>query len=237
MPYNYWSLAYPQLHASNPQNPGSVSPPTPVFQYPDQTPSSLSSMFIVYHKPPQVATKETVLVPQSSPKLNIQCKGEGLMEHPHDCSKFIRCKLNLARKVFTYEERSCADGLSWDKDLETCNFSRYTGCTSVHKASPSSSIDIKPDHHHQSPSKHQLHYISTSNPLFGQGSGSVFQPTPAFAGSPMGGHFNQYFPGSIFAGHVKPHISSVKPVEHVDSTSDSFDDYHMHVSFSNSHSL
>lgn len=64
------------------------------------------------------------------------CKGEGIVRHPDDCLKFIRCRLSLRHHVYFYEERTCPRGLAFDPELETCNYQgKVVTCSPFHSAS------------------------------------------------------------------------------------------------------
>ncbi|XP_034126734.1 serine-rich adhesin for platelets isoform X2 [Drosophila guanche] len=58
--------------------------------------------------------------PTSSPNTDGQCRAEGFMADPNNCSKFYRCVSN-GKGGFTQIPFQCGAGTVWDQDLQTCN--------------------------------------------------------------------------------------------------------------------
>lgn len=78
--------------------------------------------------------------PSSSNRYPNICKGEGIIRHPDDCLKFIRCRLSLRHQVYYYDVRSCPQGLAFDPELESCNYqANVTACASEPELAASSS--------------------------------------------------------------------------------------------------
>ena len=114
-----------------------------------------NSWFLVYYKPKQL--KNGVEQPESSvqpaplsptpvhysPSTHSQtipsnfCTKEGILPHPTDCLKYVRCRLNAKQQFYYYEIRSCPMGLAWDQTIETCNYhGRVSRCASAQSYRP-----------------------------------------------------------------------------------------------------
>lgn len=131
-----------------------------------------NSFVLVYYRPKAAASQanpqHVPLKPRIEPpanKFSDICKGEGIVPHPDDCLKFFRCKLSLRHQVYFYEERSCPQGLAFDRKLESCNYQfKVAGCKSqyshthhtVYKAPATSSYF--PTHHATQPTQTLLTY-------------------------------------------------------------------------------
>lgn len=146
----YWLNSAPQQQQPFP----SGQFPSLVNYFQPQLPSyQPNSLIVIYYRAKAATKKPTTSVDQqvaTVPRIESQpsssnrypniCKGEGIIRHPDDCLKFIRCRLSLRHQVYYYDVRSCPLGLAFDPELESCNYqANVTACASEPELAASSS--------------------------------------------------------------------------------------------------